>query len=362
MPKVSIVLPTYNGQKYIRESIESVINQTFQDWELIIVNDCSTDSTPVIVEEFADLDARIKVIHNDTNKKLPASLNIGFDSAKGEYYTWTSDDNYYLPQAIEEMVNYLDNHGDEQMVVADMDIIDANNQFITSCEQYNDTKMYVNDCVGACFMYRKQVLNTIGIYDENMFLVEDYEYWLRILFYYGTIGHINKTLYIYRAHAGNLTSTRKHEIRRQLLRLRWEYIYKIVEKMKDSPDVLCMLYYEFLEAGYRECDLREIFLKYIPFLNNDVKFKKEKKIIVYGAGKVGDLAYSQNKDLIMFYADKDVKKIGNTKNGIPIISIEDMISKKEKYQIMIGVGTDKIYEVVELLQSVGVDQYCTVYS
>lgn len=64
----------------------------------------------------------------------------------------------------------------------------------------------------------------------------------------------------------------------------------------------------------------------------------------------------------MFYADKDVEKIGNTKNGIPIISIEDMISEEEKYQIMIGVGTDKIYEVVELLQSEGVDQYCIVYS
>ncbi len=78
MPKVSIVLPTYNGEKYIRESVESIINQSFTDWELIIVDDCSTDHTAMIVDQYASEDFRIKVIHNKKNQKLPQSLNIGF--------------------------------------------------------------------------------------------------------------------------------------------------------------------------------------------------------------------------------------------------------------------------------------------
>ena len=104
MPKVSIVLPTYNGEKFIRESIDSILYQTFTDWELIIVNDCSTDGTPNIVNRYAASDSRIRVIHNKENQKLPESLNIGFREARGEYLTWTSDDNMYLPSALEKMI------------------------------------------------------------------------------------------------------------------------------------------------------------------------------------------------------------------------------------------------------------------
>ncbi|HXL56803.1 MAG TPA: glycosyltransferase family 2 protein, partial [Chitinophagaceae bacterium] len=100
-PAISIVLPTYNGSKYIRTSIESCLNQTFTDFELIIVNDCSTDNTASIIEEYAAKDSRIIIIHNAFNKKLPLSLNTGFDIAKGKYHTWTSDDNYFAPNALE---------------------------------------------------------------------------------------------------------------------------------------------------------------------------------------------------------------------------------------------------------------------
>ena len=112
MPKISIILPTYNGQLYIREAIESVIKQIFKDWELIIVDDCSSDNTLDIIKEYEKLDSRIRVIHNEVNKKLPASLNIGFSYAKGEYFTWTSDDNLYLPSALYRMNLYLDENPD----------------------------------------------------------------------------------------------------------------------------------------------------------------------------------------------------------------------------------------------------------
>src|SRR6266581_3781895 len=81
-PAISIVLPTYNGSKYIRTSIESCLNQTFTDFELIIVNDCSIDNTASIIEEYAAKDGRIIIIHNAFNKKLPLSLNTVYDIAK----------------------------------------------------------------------------------------------------------------------------------------------------------------------------------------------------------------------------------------------------------------------------------------
>ena len=83
---VSIVLPTYNGEKYLADSIESVISQTYKNWELIIINDCSTDKTLEIAQSYAAKDNRIKVYSNDENLKVPKSLNRGFSLANGKYF------------------------------------------------------------------------------------------------------------------------------------------------------------------------------------------------------------------------------------------------------------------------------------
>ena len=87
IPKISVILPTYNGERWLAESIKSVIDQTEHNWELIIVNDCSKDNTLKIAQSFAERDKRIFVISNEVNKKLPATLNIGFSYAKGKYLT-----------------------------------------------------------------------------------------------------------------------------------------------------------------------------------------------------------------------------------------------------------------------------------
>ncbi len=118
-PVISIVLPVYNGRKYVKESIASCLNQTFSDFELIIVDDCSQDQTPAIIDELARTDSRIKVIRNERNQKLPASLNIGFKQARGIYHTWTSHDNAYLPAALEEMLEFLQKHSHIDIVYCD---------------------------------------------------------------------------------------------------------------------------------------------------------------------------------------------------------------------------------------------------
>ena len=107
-PLVSIILPVYNGQKYLRQAMASCLGQTYKNIELIVVDDCSTDSTPEIVRSFTD--SRVRYIRNEQNQRLPRSLNIGFAQARGEFFTWTSDDNYYRPEAIGRMVEYLQTH------------------------------------------------------------------------------------------------------------------------------------------------------------------------------------------------------------------------------------------------------------
>ena len=126
---VSIVLPIYNGEKYMRQSIDSVIAQTYTNWELLIVDDGSTDGTAAIAMEYAEKDARIRYHKNPQNMRLPRTLNRGFSLAKGDYLTWTSDDNYYYPTAIEKMVNCLKND-QREFVFASCDIIDEDDKIV----------------------------------------------------------------------------------------------------------------------------------------------------------------------------------------------------------------------------------------
>lgn len=222
---VSIVLPTYNGSKFISESIESVINQTYQDWELIIVNDCSTDNTLEICREYEKKDSRIRVIDNEVNKKLPASLNVGFREAKGVYYTWTSDDNRYMPIAIERMVQELDDNSGIDMVSFAYENIsdDGDFVFVSFADIDRTTKDLMTGCnIGACFMYRREIAEKVGEYDENTFCAEDYDYWCRLALV-GNILYNKDVLYQYRLNSQSLTATKQKTVRKMSLGVKLKY-------------------------------------------------------------------------------------------------------------------------------------------
>src|SRR5947209_7128770 len=179
-PLISIVLPTFNGARYLRESIESCIQQTYTNWELIVVDDASTDHTPAIIAEYVANDPRIRAIRNADNKKLPASLNAGFAEARGEYVTWTSDDNCYRPEALFEMLSYLVQNCSVDFVYSDFSLIDDSGDSAGLGWAAPPEKLAFDSCVGACFLYRRIVAEEVGKYAEDLFLVEDYDYWLRV--------------------------------------------------------------------------------------------------------------------------------------------------------------------------------------
>ena len=354
MPKVSIVLPTYNGEDFIRESLDSILSQTYEDWELIIVNDCSRDSTADIVEGYATLDKRIRVVHNKVNQKLPKSLNIGFREAKGEYLTWTSDDNQYLSSAIERMVQYLDINENEVMVCTRMNVVNENGNFHSTFE-YDDNFMMYNNCVGACFLYRRCVLEMIGEYDTFFFLVEDYEYWMRILLHYGHIGWINETLYLYRMHSGSLTGTRKKDIKKQLLNMRIKYLDQIIDRYRENLTYLTMVYVEFLLEWEDMSGIAERFFEIFPELRRLKKLGNEENIIAYGAGMFGDRAEKALKDRLELYLDRRAEKLGFIKNGRKVINLEQMEKYADK-NILITMSIDKIADALLTLNSYGVDE------
>ena len=219
---VSVVLPVYNGADYLSQAVESVINQTYKNFELIIVNDGSADDSGIIAKEYAQNYSNIEYIELEKNKKLPAALNTGFNAARGEFYTWISHDNIMLPECLEIMTNELEKNKNAAMVYGNMRIIDENGKISRGHGWYEfppmsgnvmlpDSTMELNDVanntIGAAFLYRAKAAEFIGGYDEHRFGIEDYDYWMRMNEIFDIIHTQNpQPIYLYRFHKNSLTS------------------------------------------------------------------------------------------------------------------------------------------------------------
>lgn len=212
-PTISIVLPTFNGERFLDEAVESVCGQTFTDWELIIVDDCSNDQTPNIIEKYVLADERVKSIRHQVNRKLPAALNTGFAEASGEFLTWTSDDNLFRPRALETMLRVLKAHQDVGFVYAAMTIINDSGKTMKRRRAEPPNRLALKNPIGACFLYRREVYETIGGYSEKWFMAEDYDYWLRVSGKY-LMMPIAEDLYLYRDHGRSLTNSHAERIER----------------------------------------------------------------------------------------------------------------------------------------------------
>lgn len=343
MVAVSIIMPIYNGEKYLRESIESILKQDFDNFELIIVNDCSTDNSLLIAEEYEKKDSRITIINNAKNEKLPEALNIGFRQAKGKYFTWTSDDNIYSSDAIKTMHSFLENNKECGLVYCGMHFINENGEIIGSMSK-QETELYYRDCVGACFMYRADVVQMIGEYNPQKFLVEDYDYWLRISEKY-PICHINEYKYYYRVHKGSLTGTRADKINEQLYNLRKEKLSFMLKKINEDEKK-----YLFIDMWAQCSDeaLIKVFFNegYLPedlkWVRREKTMDKNKKYILFGAGDFGKKAVEfLGRERIEFYADNNIEKVGTNVDGIEVISFEKMMKIHDKYNIVITVDSRK---------------------
>lgn len=213
-PLVSVVLPTYKRAHLLAQAMHSVLAQTHANLELIVVDDNSPDDTAEVVASFND--ARIQYVKNEPNLKLPRALNRGFALARGEYLTWTSDDNLLAPTAIERMVGVL--AGDDcDFVYADYWLFseqsDDGKPRAPQHERLPDTlQLKQGNHIGACFLYTRKLYKTIGDYDPELFLVEDYDYFLRAARQF-RFCHLAEPLYYFRRDEATLYISRFPEVK-----------------------------------------------------------------------------------------------------------------------------------------------------
>lgn len=237
--RVSVVMPVYNGGEYLAAAIESVLNQTWRDLELILVDDGSTDHSLVHMEQYAKQDARVRIVRQ-TNQKLPRALNAGFALAQGEFLCWTSADNRMHPHCIERLHEALTASPKTALVYANMCLIDDNGDPLTDLQWYpkpnrpdivllpNETERLntrPDNIIGAAFLYRASVAAAVGGYSPVRFTTEDYDYWMRIneLF---RVEHVpfETPIYDYRIHQDSLTAySKEYSISKRTEQLvRWD--------------------------------------------------------------------------------------------------------------------------------------------
>ena len=212
MVKVSVIIPVYNGEKYISEAIDSVLNQTYKDFEIIVIDDGSRDNTPKILKEYGD-----KIRWKSQEHKGQASaLNEGINMAKGKYIAYLDADDVFLPERLEIEVKYLDAHPDVGLVYSDFYKIDKNGKIrriIKSRPQDNFVLLQINYITRIAVMHRRECLNEVGLFDESITGDDDWDMWIRISEKF-KMGYIDKPLAKYRIHGGNISLTRPRRLDR----------------------------------------------------------------------------------------------------------------------------------------------------
>lgn len=227
-PTVSIVLPVYNGEPYLRQTLDSCLQQSYEDFELICVDDGSTDRSPEILRNFASRNSTIRFVQHEENRNLPNALNTGFDLALGRYFTWTSDDNFYHPEAIEKMVSFLDENEEVDLVYAGYRRIDEEGNEVVEVMPEDPKKLFSRNIIGPCFLHRREVYSHTGGYRAGFYLAEDYDFWIRAAVNFH-LEPLEEILYTYRLHQSSLSQTQPVGVMRARRRVLADLVASDVE-------------------------------------------------------------------------------------------------------------------------------------
>lgn len=205
MPLVSVILPVYNTEKYIRDSVQSILDQTFKDFELIIINDASTDGTLNVLKKFND--SRIRLLSNKINQGISKNANLGLDLAKGEFIARIDADDIAHIQRIEKQVIYLQSNPDVDFCGTWVQLIGVEDKIIRTAISHEYIKaglLFMNVIFNPSVMYRKEsFINKALRYDES-YKIEDYPMWINAIDII-KFANIPTVLQKYRIHNTNIS-------------------------------------------------------------------------------------------------------------------------------------------------------------
>jgi glycosyltransferase involved in cell wall biosynthesis len=208
-PRVTVLTSIYNGEKYLREALDSILNQTFKDFEFLIINDCSTDKTAEILESYRD--PRIRIVNNEENMGLTKSLNKGLKLANSEYIARMDADDISLPERLQKQVEFLDEHPEIGVLGTWIQWIDENSKPSiiirppTAPGVIGWFLIFENCVAHPSVMMRADVIIQLGFYNAEAIHAQDYDLWVRANFI-TRIANIPDTLVQLRVWEGSISS------------------------------------------------------------------------------------------------------------------------------------------------------------
>ena len=211
-PKVTVLMSVYNGDKYLNEAIDSILGQTFKDFEFLIINDGSTDKTGEIFESYND--SRIKIINNDKNIGLTKSLNKGLMLARGEYIARQDADDISMPERLEKEVEFLEQNknvgllGTYYFLINEKGKVLHTIKVLTESEEINEKLLEGNQFGHGSIMFRRDCVDIIGAYREEFKFAQDFDFYLRIAEAYD-VANIPEPLYKWRINLKSISVTKK---------------------------------------------------------------------------------------------------------------------------------------------------------
>lgn len=214
VPSVSVIMPIYNAQKFLKEAIESILNQTFKDFELLLINDGSTDASKEIVEQYRN-NRRVRIFHKK-NEGVTKTLNFGLSQAVGRYIARMDADDISMPERLELQVEFLDEHRNVGLLGTRFKAITEDKKFIENLDVELTNEELQGEILKSCrfghptVMMRRSALEAVGPYDESSWAhtVEDYDLWLRIAEKF-EVANLPQYLLLYRVSPNSITQTKK---------------------------------------------------------------------------------------------------------------------------------------------------------
>ena len=207
-PRVSILMPVYNVAPFLREAMDSILTQTFQDFELIVLDDCSPDNSAEILDTYTD--ERIVRYRGEKNMGLSNVLNVGMAIARGEFIARMDSDDISTPERLATQVAYLDAHPEVDLCSCGMELFAAKQETWvreTNVEDVKITALFHSPILHASSMWRRASFERVGLrFLQEMVPAEDYDMWTRAMAAGLRLVNIPEVMYLYRIHPSQATT------------------------------------------------------------------------------------------------------------------------------------------------------------
>ena len=323
-PKISLIMSVYNGEDYLSETIDSIINQTFKEWEFIIINDCSNDKTEEILKEYASRDSRIKVHTNETNLRLPSSLNKALLLAEGKYIARMDADDIAFPTRLQKQFDFMEANPDVDL--SSCRFLTLKNGVFSSggCGGKGDNEsikallLVTNPILHPGIIAKAEAIKNLG-YDKNFTCTEDMELWTRFVLEGKKIEILSEYLMIYRLHDKQITETTLDKQKNEVVKIQKNYLSSLLKPMTEEQE-------DFYING--------IYFRKNADITNFCKFFKWAKSANFETGRIEKYALNYALfEILAEYKRTGISKISLIKGmlsfGIPFL-LKELLSRKKR--------------------------------